>query len=323
MLSRLRRALRRGPDTSGLSLIERHRRVEGERLAAALTGQDDAPFRAAIQPVVKGDVQLWDDAHAAIQWTAQALEEQPEVVDRWLARSSDDPAPLLVRAVLHRIQAWEARDTDRDQFYDSLERASIDAERAADLAPENPLPLSVLTTIRLGDLDDLDGVRSAFEACIDRDPLNLDAHRIMLFAMGETWYGSNDQMLGFARDAVAGAPAGSSLHELCPHAHFIRFKRESDHDHDEALANVMRAASISEITDAYGRLGGGERTSSELSLAAALNRFAWHFYMADADARATEAFGRIGPHVLREPWDLLGDDALDVFATARAACAEA
>jgi hypothetical protein len=321
MLSRLRKALRRGPDTSGLALIERHRRIEGERLAAALARGDDASFRAAIQPVDKRGVQLWEDAHAAVQWTAQALDEQPQVVEQWLAASSNDPAPLLVRAVLHRIRAWESRDTDRDQFYDLLERAAIDAEQAAALAPDNPLPLSVLTTIRLGDLDDLEGVQRAFEACIDRDPLNLEAHQIMLYATGETWYGDNEQMMGFARDATGRAPDGSPLHGLLAHAHFIRFKRESDDDNDRALARVTSAESVREITDGYRRLGGGERTSSELSLAAALNRFAWHFYMADADARATEVFGRIGPHVLREPWDLLGDDALEVFATARAACA--
>lgn len=326
MFSKLRELVGLGPDIAGLVLIERARRVNGERLAAALLAGDDSGFRTALSPVERGGVRLWDEAHAALQWTAQSIDDA-SFADRWPETVPDDAEPLLVRAVVRRIAAWEARgsgfvdeleDPDWATYERLLGEAQADAARAAELAPESPLPWAVLAGIRLS--FDLASVGESFEGCIAIDPLNYDVHQTMLYAKGATWYGSNDEMLAFARGVTRDARAGSPLHALLPHALSIRWTRECDADEEAALRRLMDGAVTGEVVEAYSGMGDGALAASELERARALNWFAWYFYMADQDALAAEAFTRTGRDVLREPWELLGDDALKTFARSRKLC---
>lgn len=93
---------------------------------------------------------------------------------------------------------------------------------------------------------------------------HLEAHRQMLQFVCKKWFGSHEEMFGFARSVSDSEPAGSALHELPIFAHVERWvefsvgdlqelKSRDDYLHDPAVRAELTAA-----TDRLGPLLTGD-----------------------------------------------------------------
>ncbi|WP_405979154.1 hypothetical protein [Streptomyces sp. NBC_00158] len=168
------------------------------------------------------------------------------------AVGADDPDLALVRAKATVSLAWHqrggawAKHTSDEQFagfHSTLVRVPRENERAAELNPDDPSPYvnEIWAALGLGYPET--AMDRIWEQITDRDPHHYVAHYAALQYWCAKWRGSEERAVAFAREAAAGAPAGSLLTALPLIAWY-------EHRHGKDTAAAYRSPHVVSMVDA-------------------------------------------------------------------------
>ncbi|AGL21489.1 DUF4034 domain-containing protein [Actinoplanes sp. N902-109] len=237
-------------------------------------------------------------------------QKPPAWLDEWTAAEPAAATPRLIRAVYLIQWAWQARTAkqakyvSQEQFATFFRRLKL-AEDALDeciaRAPDEPLAWSNLLITAMGRQLGLEEAERRFEQAIAHVRWNTPAHYTLLQHRCAKWGGSDELALTFARETVAGMPAGHRLGGMVPIAHF-EVALQSDEGFDylkrpEVVAEVEAAADKSIRHPAFDRGPGFQGVEGW---------FAMVFAKAGAHRSAAECFDRIGDVPDEQPWSYLG-----------------
>lgn len=290
-------------------IIERPRMVSARHnpkfapIVRALEAGDVAPLEQAMQQRMS-----WDDRGRLVSAVA-GLKGRPEWIDQWVNRKRSADAYLISGA--HCVMwAWEARgggwsDTVTDdgwqQFFARLQRAKIELQKAAELAPADPTPWEWLLPCARGLQLEIEDSQEFFNEAIARDPRNFGAHSMMLQNLCEKWGGSSELMFAHARRASAKDRPGGKLHELIAVAHFEE-SGSVGRDGGDAEAYFKQPDVRAEIAEAARKSIFADDADDE-ELLSSLNWFALLFSWMDENRLATQAFNRIKGR-MAGPWEV-------------------
>jgi hypothetical protein len=268
----------------------------------------------------RGDDRTFTASHLS------AAGRQP--VEKWHAAEPSSAGAALVRGIVHMGWAWEARgqghaeDVPEDAwpvFHGRLEEAEGFFHEAARLDDADPAPWGYLTLSARGlDLEPPE-IRGRFEEARRRDPDNWTAAMFTLQSLAEKWSGTHEDMFAFAREVAGAAGDGSPLHALVPLAHHERWLYFSHFEGDrEGQRKYFEAPAVQrELQAAWTRGPGAPAFRKRRFGATQTALFAFGFTLGLDQARAREAFEKLGPIVTHTPWSSQGEPA-DVFKQARA-----
>jgi hypothetical protein len=293
---------------------------EGLKAAVAALQRGDARPGAALLARAKGDDRTFVASHLS------AAGRKP--VEAWHVAQPADAGAALVRGIVHMGWAWEARgqghaeDVDEDAwavFHRRLSEAEGFLQDAARLDAADATPWAYLALSGRGLSLEPPAIRARYDEARRRDPQGWTGAMFALQSLAEKWSGTHDEMFAFARELSASAPTGSPLHSLVPLAHYERWlyfgafegdnKGQRKYFETPAVQRELQAAwSQGPGSTAFRR---GRFGPTQVAL------FAFAFTLGRDQARAKEAFEKLGPVVTPTPWASQGEPA-EIFKTARA-----
>lgn len=281
---------------------------DGTRIRKGLEEGDLDGFKALIAGLPPG---AWSDRTFLVALFATHMRR--DVLDQWVKNEPSNPLAWLCRG-RHAIKwAWDARGGGRGStvsedgarlFFERLELADEDLEKAAELDPKDPSPYAFQLTVDRGLGRDLEAAREHFGLAIVRDPENFTAHEQLHTLLTEKWLGSHDQMFEFTRGAAAKAPAGSDLLALVLLSHTERwaFPMLFQNDAKASREYVADPAVRAEIAQAWDRCLALPETKRRFSTAILLNHAAGWFYLLEDHARLKAVMERLGDARADLPW---------------------
>ncbi|MGY0002291.1 DUF4034 domain-containing protein [Micromonospora sp. I033] len=243
-------------------------------------------------------------------------------IGEWVDAEPQSTLPVLVRGCHAVHWAWEARGgkraeyTSQDQFREFRRRLRLAENLLDEVVARDPDDLTArtwLVTSARGRQVGRDEARLRFDEVVKRHPGHVVAHEQRLQYLCPKWFGSDEQMFSFAREATAAAPEGSLLPELLAVAHVEKWLdlpvEESDAymQSAEVRADLLAAAEKSIFHPAFRPAFGWVPRASVFALGLEL---AHEF---DAAARV---FEMLGDHVSEWPWNYV-DDPVTAFTRSR------
>lgn len=309
--------------------ILRHRDAVGADLApdeAVVLDPPDPALRAALGAAAAGDHgparellaatrthAQWERRDAYVGRLARTALHHDGWLEAWLEEAPRDPDALLVVADLRLRQAWKvrtgarARDVERDRFqafFALLEDAVPVIGAAAEANPGDPVPWRVA----LAHARSIQAPREVFDSylaeAVARDPHHFGCHAQALQYLTARWYGSHEEMFGYAERVADSAPPGSRLHAL-PLRAALEYRLAEDDggppDPDPYAARVDAAlARARDLSDTYAGAGDHEAAGFR-------NETALLLILRDRPEEALEVFRAIGVHATEYPWNRLGE----------------
>lgn len=234
-----------------------------------------------------------------------------ETLDEWCKKRPDSPEAFLFRGNARIRWAWDARgfaaaaDTSEkkfERFFQRLELAREDLERAGRLLPDDSIVWSSMLHIARGLQWRLEDVRQLFREATRCDPRSMSAHRHYLLACTKKWGGSHELMFQVAREASANAPEGDLLHLLILLAHSERWLRfDMDGDPAGAEAYLKRADVREEVVRAYEASLGSPHHKPRRETIFARHDAAYWFWLVRDKARLAREIELIGDRI--DPWE--------------------
>jgi hypothetical protein len=196
--------------------------------------------------------------------------------------------------------------------------------RAAELAPEDPVPWSVLLHCVSGSTDDPGELDEIFARVQELGPDLYSANQVRLGALTRKWYGSQEQALAFARERTQDLPPGHPLLALVASVHI-----EGMIDggmRGNVIGRIWRTMRYlskkevrAEVDAASDRLlAGADQYADHPWSMAAHQVFAALYQDIPAHERARPHLERGGPRPMPWPWGYFGDE-VEKFAAARKA----
>ncbi|MFD9124882.1 hypothetical protein [Kitasatospora sp. NPDC059571] len=258
----------------------------------------------------------WDEHWSRFELLRAVAREDDAWLTTW--READpgncDAAALEADLMVHR--AWEVRGSgyanqvpaeNMAKFRALLPAAIEAAQRAALLAPENPAPWVVMVTAARGAQYGPDRFRPLWDGLVARAPHHFEGHGQALQYWCAKWFGSDREMMAFAKRAMDSAPAGSPLAGLYLYALSELEERRvvlpSDRAAKRRLTAVAEALAL--VPDDHDGLPG-------------LRHLLAHYLgAAGMYGAALEQFRIIGPWCGAQVWAERGDP-VEVFHRARA-----
>lgn len=271
-----RKVFEAGTITLGAARGDPERRaLKVEALARAATGHSDAIAAMTVRDRANPDLWLWLG--------------RTRIEEAWAIRPD-----VRARAVqAQRLQA----------FHTAMEAARQPLLTAVALAPSDPVPWESIMWLYLG----LDRPRQEKDEIwfeIDRRyPTLFPAHVARLMTLSPAWGGSAQEMLEFARKAVARAPDGDPMAALLPLAHFEQVAAERS---PRSRGGWFSDGALREVVSYAGRWLGRDDHPRSIE---AHNLFGAAFYLADLRRPARGHLMRTGGRVSRLPWSYLGNPA--------------
>lgn len=290
---------------------------------------DDVDLAAALEATRRGS---WQTAAALLGATADddvrmdrirtltALSvDDAQWVEEWYAAEPDGPMVAVVRAELAVQRSWNARgaaqadETTREQFQSfatGLDQAERLAERAVQLAPDDPTPWVSLVEMARGQGVPQEEFERRVDGLFERAPHHVAGSHAVLQALCGKWMGSTEAMFDCARSLAAEAPAGSATCLLPVMAHIERYTELlGDRGGPGAAARHMEAgATRTELRAAVARWlsgpDGGPRPGGRL---AGHNLAAMAFWLAEDRDAARPHLEAIGHWVSGFPWAYFGE----------------
>lgn len=182
---------------------------------------------AAAERYVRAAGEDWDERWARIEVLQHVAEEDDAWLDAWRAADPGncDAATLHASLLVHR--AWAIRGSGyahevsgyaMNEFRALLPAAIEEARRASLLDPANPGPWVVMITAARGAQYRPKEFEQLWDGLVARAPHHFEGHWQALQYWCAKWFGSDQQMMSFARRAVRNAPPGSPLAGIYLHA---------------------------------------------------------------------------------------------------------
>ncbi|MFI6484021.1 hypothetical protein ACIBH1_39285 [Nonomuraea sp. NPDC050663] len=218
-----------------------------------------------------------------------------EWIDEWIAAEPDSTLPLLVKGVHGVDWAWDARgggrasETSHEQFTEFHRRLKI-AEGCLDEVverdPGDTEAWAALITAARGRQVEREETERRFRNVVSRHPAHRAAHESMLQYLCGKWFGSDEEMWRFARDAP--------LPHLMVDAYIETWiaHGRSALDDDETRERLREIASKVHSYE-------GHRDPGWIVVE---NAMALIFCIADDYASAARQFDRIGDRATDWPW---------------------
>jgi hypothetical protein len=296
------------------------KRLGGGGASGGLGGQQAKQIRSDLK---RGDVsslqallqetrgQDWD-AHT-FYCDVLARSAPDHLLQSWCEQAADQALPFLVRGRASIERAWDARgggsagqvtDESLRRFKSLLQAAERDLLQAAQADPANPAPYAFLLKVANGLSQGREQASEYFDATIQRDPENFEAHVNMLTVLCEKWQGSHDLMFDFARSRAAAASEGSDLRLLPVLAHIERWLYFSFFDEDDKAANAYLKDSkvLEECLAAYGQSLASPNLRPRSSTVLARNIAAFWFFLAKDKRKLQAEIAQIGNAFSEHPW---------------------
>ena len=146
------------------------------------------------------------------------IEDRAELFDAWVEREPDSADAWLARGAHGVGWAWQARggsyaehvdDQSFEVFFERLRRAEDSLQRAAEMAPDDPVPWTHLLTSGRGLQVPKEEQWMRYEESKRRHPFLPGANGSMLQFLCKKWFGSDIEALEFAGGVAREAPDGS------------------------------------------------------------------------------------------------------------------
>ncbi|MGW7313235.1 hypothetical protein [Streptomyces sp. NPDC054865] len=289
------------------------RAAERRRVTAAAHDGEWRPAAAYVRAAGTD----WDE-----RWTRlEPLIRLAGADDRWLtdwrtAEPADGDAGT-VHAHLLVSRAWAVRgsavarevpDADMRAFHAQLPAAMAAAQRAADLAPEDPGPWVVMITAARAMSYTHSQFADLWRNLTRRAPHHTAAHWQAMQYWCAKWHGSDELMIEFAGRAAAQAPAGSLLPGVYLHAlDELRGSRATRTARSEAHRALLGA-----VADRLESVRADHEGLPRLR-----HLLAHRLGEAGLHAAALDQFRAIGPHCGAAPWNTDGAGPVAAFDLAR------
>ncbi|WP_156757175.1 hypothetical protein [Actinokineospora pegani] len=300
------------------------------RAAALAAGEGDPGPAIDLVTATRGD---WDRRDLVIGFIGDHVLPVYEKIP-------DVPETALLRPAACATAGWGSRGPGRgatvtrlgvEAAADFMAAADEFIMEAAEFDPDDPVPWSLLLACVLPFAADDEQPASAFIEVVRRAPLLYSARLNRLQSLAPKWFGTREQMLGFAHATAADLPDGHPLHALVALAHlesyletlteggfFKRLRRGTGYLRDESVRAEVDAASDRLL--ATPPFGGGRhpRSGSAHQVFAAFYLELAEGFACSAPARSRlarhMALAGAGPDEL--PWAYFGDP-VDRFHKAR------
>jgi len=191
-------------------------------------------FDATLDRLAKDDVRMDNGGRATdVVFTrlGQMLSADETLVpqlERWRLASKRRPWAELGQALREQSLAWRARgggyaasvSADAWPIFDShLESAEAALARARKIDPGAGEPLTARVYLALYRGLAAEEIANRFKEAVRVDPVSPKAHDAMFLALTPRWYGSNEALLAFAREAARRQPEDPYLALLIVRAH--------------------------------------------------------------------------------------------------------
>lgn len=289
---------------------------QARALITALEGRDWRTTRDIF------DATADPDTRAYLMEIAAKVDGVQDWVGEWAQAEPDSTLPLLVRGCHGVFWAWEARgdrraeNTGQDQFREfhrRLRMAENLLDEVLDRDPDEVTALAWLVMSSRGRQIAPAEAQARFDEVVKRHPTHVVAHEHRLQYLCAKWFGSDDQMFAFAREATAAAPDGSLLPELLVIAHIEKWLSLSRGEDDEYIrspevrAEILAAAEKSVLHPAF---------TPGFGWISRANTFAMGLKMADEFSAAARVFDLLGDQVGGWTWSYCGDP-VTAFTEAR------
>ncbi|MEW9529984.1 hypothetical protein [Microbispora sp. NPDC049125] len=250
-----------------------------------------------------------------VEALSRAMIGSSRSIEALVARDQGNPELWLWLGRTRLEEAWDLKPDVRARavqanrlqtYHTAMEGARQPLLTAAALVSHDPVPWECMMWLALGLERPRADKDTVWFECSRRWPMLYPAAVARLITLSPGWGGSAQEMLEFARAAVAKAEEGSPLPALLPLAHFeiagsgrTPMSRGGWFSFDVQREIVSAAGHWSER-----RLGGAHPRSVE-----AHNAFGAAFYLADLRRPARGHLVRTGGRFSRLPWSHLGDPA--------------
>lgn len=249
----------------------------------AMTGGRESTLPAALDAV-----RIWQDDPGQGAFHAAMLLGRGSVREGWRVRGgklADDV----------KEDAWPV-------FFSQLENADRLFDEAGRVRPAHPEPcVGLLSTTRGLGLDEVE-TTARFHALLERSPLHLQGHALMLENLKAKWGGSHEAMFAFAREHAGRAPEGHALGALPLHAHWEMRNLRYWADDDEADAYFRQADVVREVIQIWRRTAGSSSHAPDASARVLYNLMAATLALCGQRELARQALRMMKGQCVEWPW---------------------
>ncbi len=292
----------------------------------------DAEAQALRRALEAGDTRTVVDAYARADGHRREFLAQTitlglpglTTVHGWPTAEPGNALAFLLRGLQRVSVAWEVRGNGYAHtvsedaaltFHEILQLAEEDLARSITLADDGVAWSALLVSGR-GLSVGLDELRGRYGRAESVNPGQPNAADQLLQSLCRKWFGSDEEMLGFARAVSAASPAGDPRHRLIAVAHFERLLDAQDdpallHRHrsnTRVHAEVLAAADRSVFAPGFG---------SSPQHVVTTNCFALVLSYLGLFDRARPLLERVGDAPTPWPWEYFDD--MDVLREYRQA----
>ncbi|WP_330270921.1 hypothetical protein OG205_27500 [Lentzea sp. NBC_00516] len=242
----------------------------------------------------------------------------PQLLDLQEERP-DDLELLLLLGSAQSVAGWQSRgaagaDQTAEEQWDGLRKFSHRAHetlhRAAALDPDDVAPWALMMSMAVALPTHRREAAEVYEEVVKRVPDLVNASFRRLHAACKKWYGSHEEMLGFARGTAGGAPDGHPLLALIPAAHiemhvYLTWKTSFLVRMWQTIARSYLKKQRAEVDAASDRLLAG--TDDHPRSLWAHQIFANYYFELFVTDRLALHLARGGERASRWPWGYSGD----------------
>lgn len=255
--------------------------------------------------------------------TVVDVKGRPKEYDQWI---EERPGSAMAHIVSghHLIQwAWEARGSGVGStvtnkgiqlFYERLLQARELLETSIALENKYADPYVGLITIAMGTEFDRELLWEYFAKALSHSKQHYGAHTSMVTALAEKWGGEESEMFSVAYKASTNASIDDPLAGVVAVAHIEKWLYLGMCNLDTQAERYFKQSKVrDELEQAYSKIANSSLETMEHI--DAINAFAFCFYMAGMNSRATELMEKLDGNFVEYPWLYCDEPFIATFNT--------
>lgn len=156
------------------------------------------------------------------QFVAERLSRR-DMLDKWCSKEAPHHSSFIFRGVYYTVEAWKARGRGfsytvtpegRQKFYEYLELAEKDFEKAYSINPLDPNSSAFMIRVCMGISRSEFDMDIWFRRAIEADPASYNAYVKKTTYLRPKWHGTPEKDLAFSEYCYENAPPESIVHEI-------------------------------------------------------------------------------------------------------------